>query len=220
MAKIQRRDTEIFWFSHHCRTSGPACHTGSTQPRKGISWEDFFSLWNVDWWTWCWWSCLPPACPRRPSLAPLSSESQSPSRPRTHSSRRSLQGPPARKIFSPTHKIEIEGCKKHLEGERGEIRCYKHRLHVYGQIHQPSWTFDMSRSVFKNTHFQSRIVFQRKTFNCSEIKTIKWSIGLKAYYDILIQEFIQGQTCLIRRVFIYYGDLIKVWKLLKRQKSR
>ena len=106
MAKIQRRDTEIFWFSHHCRTSGPACHTGSTQPQRGISWEDFFSLWNLNWWTWCWWSCLPPACPRRPSLAPLSSESQSPSRPRTHSSRRSLQGPPARKILSPTHKID------------------------------------------------------------------------------------------------------------------
>ena len=106
MAKIQRRDIEIFWFSP-LQDIWPCMPYWFHPTTKGNFLRRFFlSFWNLIWWTWCWWSCLPPACPRRPSLAPLSSESQSPSRPRTHSSRRSLQGPPARKILSPTHKID------------------------------------------------------------------------------------------------------------------
>ena len=113
--------------------------------------------------TWCWWSCLRPAGPRRQHLSPRSPASRSPSRPRTHSSRHHLQGPPAQILGSFPHS-QMVGWKKriHLEREGSEIRCYKHRLHVYGQIHQPSWTIDLSRCVSKNIHFLSGLVFQRR----------------------------------------------------------
>ena len=117
--------------------------------------------------TWCWWSCLRPACPRRRHLSPRSPASRSPSRPRTHSSRFHLQGPPAQVILHSFPPLTVGGMEKkrfHLEGESSEIRCYKHRLHVYGQIHQPSWTIDLSRCVSKNTHFLNGLVFQRRNF--------------------------------------------------------
>ena len=62
--------------------------------------------------TWCWWSCLRPACPRRRHLSPRSPASRSPSRPRTHSSRFHLQGPPAQVILHSFPPLTDGGMEK------------------------------------------------------------------------------------------------------------
>ena len=65
----------------------------------------------------------------------------------------------------------------HLEGERSEIRCYKHRLHVYGRIHPPAGhlIFGAAAAFLKN--FKAELSSKKKTFTAL-VNLVYWFISL------------------------------------------
>ena len=74
----------------------------------------------------------------------------------------------------------------HLEGERSEIRCYKHRLHVYGRIHPPAGhlIFGAAAAFLKN--FKAELSSKKKTFTAL-VNLVYWFISLCTHsLDIVI----------------------------------
>ena len=74
----------------------------------------------------------------------------------------------------------------HLEGERSEIRCYKHRLHVHGRIHPPAGhlIFGAAAAFLKN--FKAELSSKKKTFTAL-VNLVYWFISLCTHsLDIVI----------------------------------
>ena len=65
----------------------------------------------------------------------------------------------------------------HLEGERSEIRCYKHRLHVYGRIHQPAGHLICRAAAAFLKNFKAELSSKKKTFTAL-VNLVYWFISL------------------------------------------
>ena len=102
----------------------------------------------------------------------------------------------------------------HLEGERSEIRCYKHRLHVYGQIHPPAghlifalplrfWKISKQNCLQRRKRLLHWLIWFIGLFLCVHIHWILWLCPVYYFFVYFTMDTFTGQWACLRFIGLF-----------------
>ena len=121
----------------------------------------------------------------------------------------------------------------HLEGERSEIRCYKHRLHVYGRIHPPAghlifalplrfWKISKQNCLQRRKRLLHWLIWFIGLFLCVHIHWILWLCPVYYFFVYFTMDTFTGQWACLRfigllfyfSVYTFTGGFLLLLELL------